>query len=241
MSKNKIHPCKRWSSASRTLEEKNQKDDEEAAIGKGCCCSESASVLTVWKKSSMGFQGTDGFTVFDECGKLCFRVENYTRYKQGRFGINGGCGALVLMDGAGKPLLTLKPQLFSLQHRWNAYRGIDCNSDRSQRLQPFVFSMRKKSMFAHQNEADVFMGDAKSPDFRIEGSFRRRSCKIKRFEDGEVIARISRKKVSNMTVVLLSDEVFSLVVAPGFSRELVMGFVLVLDRICGNKYIPSLC
>ena len=65
-----------------------------------------SAVLTVWKRSSMTFQGTDGFTVFDQHGKLAFRVDNYSR-KKGH--VKGG---LVLMDGAGKALLTLKPQVF---------------------------------------------------------------------------------------------------------------------------------
>lgn len=66
---------------------------------------ERPSVLTVWKRSSMSFQGTDGFTVFDHHGRLAFRVDNYSR--------KNSCvkGGLVLMDGAGKALLTLKPQV----------------------------------------------------------------------------------------------------------------------------------
>lgn len=65
-------------------------------------------VLTVWKRSSMSFQGTDGFTVYDRNGRLAFRVDNYSRRRRR--------GALVLMDGDGNPLLTLKPQVceFSL-------------------------------------------------------------------------------------------------------------------------------
>lgn len=65
------------------------------------------STLTVWKRSSMSFQGTDGFTVFDQQGRLVFRVDNYSR--------NHRCVAasgLVLMDGAGNALLSLKPQVY---------------------------------------------------------------------------------------------------------------------------------
>nr|CAB3488907.1 unnamed protein product [Digitaria exilis] len=32
------------------------------------------AVYTVWKRSSMGFQGTDGFSVYDADGALAFRV-----------------------------------------------------------------------------------------------------------------------------------------------------------------------
>lgn len=67
-------------------------------------------VLTVWKRSSMTFQGTDGFTVIDSSGGLAFRVDNYSR-KECRGGGGGGGRGVVLMDGHGKPLLTLKPQV----------------------------------------------------------------------------------------------------------------------------------
>jgi hypothetical protein len=65
------------------------------------------AVLTVWKRSSMTFQGTDGFTVFDHRGRLAFRVDNYSR----KSSCITGSGGLVLMDGAGNALLTLKPQV----------------------------------------------------------------------------------------------------------------------------------
>lgn len=62
-------------------------------------------MLTVWKRSSMTFQGTDGFTVFDTHGRLVFRVDNYSR--KNRY----AGGGLILMDGVGNALLTLKPQV----------------------------------------------------------------------------------------------------------------------------------
>jgi hypothetical protein len=40
------------------------------------------AVYTVWKRSSMGFQGTDGFSVYDATGSLAFRVDNYSRRRK---------------------------------------------------------------------------------------------------------------------------------------------------------------
>nr|CAB3490761.1 unnamed protein product [Digitaria exilis] len=62
------------------------------------------AVYTVWKRSSMGFQGTDGFSVYDADGALAFRVDNYSRRRK-LF-----AGELLLMDGHGAPLLALRPQ-----------------------------------------------------------------------------------------------------------------------------------
>ncbi|KAF5181993.1 Lurp-one-related 5-like, partial [Thalictrum thalictroides] len=64
----------------------------------------SPRVLTVWNRSSMSFQGTNGFTVFNSEGKLVFRVDNYSKKSRCLM------GGIVLMDGAGKAILTLKPQ-----------------------------------------------------------------------------------------------------------------------------------
>ncbi|KAL5539053.1 hypothetical protein UlMin_042292 [Ulmus minor] len=201
----------------------------------------SSSVLTVWKKSSMSFQGTDGFTVFDSAGRLAFRVDNYSR--------KNSCvkGGLVLMDGAGRPLITLKPQVFSMQNQWNGYRGEDKSSTK-------VFSMTRRSKSLLFNggdklsEAEVFLegscrnsskdDDKEAPDFKIHGCFWRRNCKI-RNRRGEVVANIARKKVNNN--IVLGDDVFSLVVQPGFDAELIMAFVIILDRISAKPYAPVLC
>ncbi|KAK9054862.1 hypothetical protein SSX86_025941 [Deinandra increscens subsp. villosa] len=226
------------------------------------------TTLTVWKRSSMSFQGTDGFTVYDHHGRLAFRVDNYSRKNGwscsslatnggGRNG-DGGGAALVLMDGSGQPLLTLKPQNFSFQSQWNGciYREDENGASKKDKR---IFAMRKpsSSLFVFgrtenqqaQCEAEVFFNDHMQPDYRIEGSFWNRNCKIRSTASGEVTAKITRKRTcsgdisssSNSTMVL-SEEVFSLMVKPGFDPQLVMAFVVVLDRICSRPFFtPLMC
>ena len=56
--------------------------------------------LLVWKKSLL--LNCSGFTVFDSKGELVFRVDNYgTDHREG----------IVLMDAAGKPLLTMRKKV----------------------------------------------------------------------------------------------------------------------------------
>ncbi|KAL8206011.1 hypothetical protein R6Q57_009562 [Mikania cordata] len=222
----------------------------------------------------MSFQGTDGFTVYDRHGRLAFRVDNYSREngwscssiaaKGGGINGDGGAAALVLMDGSGKPLLTLKPQNFSFQSQWNGciYKEDNNKTVRKDRR---IFVMRRPSTtwFAFrtttqsqksQCEAEVFFnhqtvepeGYMKStqPDYRIEGSFRNRNCKIRRTASGEVVAKILRKKTTMVSggSMVLSEEVFSLVVKPGFDPQLIMAFVVILDRICVKpNYTPFMC
>jgi uncharacterized protein YxjI len=51
----------------------------------------------------MGFQGTDGFSIYDTADALAFRVDNYLRRSK------IFTDELLLMDGQGAPLLTLRP------------------------------------------------------------------------------------------------------------------------------------
>ncbi|XP_072976142.1 protein LURP-one-related 5-like [Typha angustifolia] len=195
--------------------------------------SDEPSVYTVWKKSSMAFHGMDGFSVYDSSGGLAFRVDNYSRRNR--------CFTteVLLMDGDGRALLALRPQILSMHNQWNGYKGEEGWNKRSR---SHVFSMRRCSILQSTDEAEVFMGspDNKSqmPSFLIEGCFWRRCCKV-RGSEGKEVARICRKKVG--TSVVLGDDVFSLVVQPGADCELIMAFVVIMDRICQKPFTPLMC
>ncbi|WVZ88228.1 hypothetical protein U9M48_034771 [Paspalum notatum var. saurae] len=218
---------------------------------------------TVWKRSSMGFQGTDGFCVYDAAGALAFRVDNYSRRRK------LSAGELLLMDGRGTPLLALRPQLLSLHDRWNCYiaapeESLDVEKKPSSPTpQQQVFTMGKCSALTSSDDAEVYMSSssarssssssgrrlsckhpeaaAAEPGYRVEGSFSRRSCKIRRGSDGREAARIVRKKAgvaSRPAVATLGDDVFSLVVRPGVDAATIMAIVVVMDRICHRPYTP---
>ncbi|KAL6653305.1 hypothetical protein ACP70R_008883 [Stipagrostis hirtigluma subsp. patula] len=198
---------------------------------------------TVWKRSSMGFQGTDGFSVYDAAGALAFRVDNYSRRRK-LF-----AGELLLMDGRGSPLLALRPQILSMHDQWNCYKASEEGQGKRTRSQQ-LFSMRKCSVLQRGHEAEVFMSGCSTasdhagqqvPSFWVDGCFRRRSCKI-RSSDGEEVARITRKKAEAASNSLtLGDDVFSLVVQPNVDCTMIMAFVVVLDRICWRPYSPMMC
>uniref|UniRef100_A0ACD5YBT7 Uncharacterized protein n=1 Tax=Avena sativa TaxID=4498 RepID=A0ACD5YBT7_AVESA len=202
---------------------------------------------TVWMRSSMGFQGTDGFSVYDAGGALAFRVDNYSRRRK------IFAGELTLMDGHGAPLLSLRPQIISMHDQWNCYTVPEEGQTKRQQL----FSMRKCSVLQSNREAEVYMSSAcattssspasdHAPSLWIEGCFRRRSCKIRRASDGEEVARIARKKAgaagsTGKAPLMLSDDVFSLVVQPDIDCAMIMALVVVLDRICWRPYTPLIC
>ncbi|KAL6640533.1 hypothetical protein ACP70R_021656 [Stipagrostis hirtigluma subsp. patula] len=213
------------------------------------------AVYTVWKRSSMGFQGTDGFCVYDAAGRLAFRVDNYSRRRK-LF-----AGELLLMDGQGTPLLSLRPQLLSLHNRWNCYtateEGIDTKQSPVSQQQQQLFTMRKCLALQTSDEAEVYMTTspgaaspglswrdqkAPAPSFRVEGCFSKRNCKILG-SDGQEAARILRKNagVASRPVTTLGDDVFSLVVRPRVDAATIMAIVVVMDRICHKPYAPMVC
>ncbi|CAD6268592.1 unnamed protein product [Miscanthus lutarioriparius] len=226
-----------------------------------------SAVYTVWKRSSMGFQGTDGFCVYDAAGRLAFRVDNYSR----RWKLCAG--ELLLMDGQGTPLLSLRPQLLSLHDRWNCYTAtedaaVDKKASSTSPAQQQVFTMsRCSALRSSSDNAEVHMSSSRAgsaaaassssstlsckqpqavatvPGYRVEGSFSRRSCKIRHGSDGREAARITRKSagVASRPVATLGDDVFSLVVQPGVDVATVMAIVVVMDRICRRQYTPMVC
>ncbi|BAF29039.1 protein LURP-one-related 5 [Oryza sativa Japonica Group] len=216
---------------------------QDAAAAAASTAAPRAAVYTVWKRSSMGFQGTDGFSVYDDAGSLAFRVDNYSRRRK-LFS-----GDLLLMDGHGSPLLALTPQIISMHDQWNCYRASEEGQGKRARSQQ-LFSMRKCSVMQSSHEAEVHMSGCTHassdrtghvPAFSIEGSFKRRSCKI-RNSGGEEVARITRKKAGAASLSLtLAEDVFSLEVQPNVDCAMIMAFVIVLDRICWKPYTPMIC
>ncbi|CAD6258629.1 unnamed protein product [Miscanthus lutarioriparius] len=204
------------------------------------------AVYTVWKRSSMGFHGTDGFSVYDAAGSLAFRVDNYSCRRK-LF-----AGELLLMDGRGAPLLALRPQILSMRDQWNCYRASSEESSGDKTSFPrrqHLFSMRKCSLVKGTDEAEVYMASGSGaqqlvPSFTVQGSFWRRSCKI-RSGDSEEVARITRKKAGAAAAasepVTLGEDVFSLTVMPDADCAMVMAFVVVMDRICQRPYKPLMC
>lgn len=70
-------------------------------------------------------------------------------------------------------------------------------------------------------------------EYQIEGCFGNRCCTIYN-SVREPMAEIKRKVDTSANVVLTKD-VFSLCLKPGFDAAFAMGLVLVLDRINGDE------
>ncbi|PKU78585.1 Protein LURP-one-related 8 [Dendrobium catenatum] len=194
---------------------------------------------TVWKKSSMSFVGSDGFSVYDGEGKLAFRVDNYSR----RISIFlvSFCswmqleGHFCLSDLRRITQLIASTQIMSMYDQWKGYRGSDGSNSKT-KFKSHLFTMRRRSFVRNNDDiVEVIMsaggGDcaAMAADFTIEGNFKKRSCKI-RARGGQVLALMTPKQVSPSMV--LGKDVFSLFIEEDACPELIMALIVIMDRIC---------
>ncbi|RAL41355.1 hypothetical protein DM860_010149 [Cuscuta australis] len=177
--------------------------------------------LTV-RKTSLFFAG-DGFSAYDCAGRLVFRVDTYGPDARDR-------SEVVLMDAAGKCLLTVRRKRPSLHNRWEGYKG-----ERAEGQKP-IFSVRRSSIIG-RSSVTVEVYNNPSEEYTIEGSFAHRSCAIYG-ADKECVAEI-RRKVDLSANVVLGKDVFSLALNPGFDGAFAMGLVLVLDQIDGADYFNN--
>ncbi|KAF0918576.1 hypothetical protein E2562_025168 [Oryza meyeriana var. granulata] len=166
-------------------------------------------VLTVWRKSLLF--NCHGFTVFDANGNLAFRVDCYASSTRR--------AEVVLMDVAGKPLLTIRRKRLSLADSWVIYDGDGATT-------PLLSVRRHVGLRASKALAHVtpLSSSLPLPDaYVVEGSYGRRSCAV-RDARGEAVAEVRRKES-------VGDDVFRLVAEPRLGAPLAMGIVIAIDEM----------
>ncbi|RLM69932.1 protein LURP-one-related 8-like [Panicum miliaceum] len=170
---------------------------------------EPPAVLTVWRKSLLF--NCHGFTVFDAKGDLAFRVDCYAASRRR--------AEVVLMDVAGKPLLTVRRKRLSLTDHWVIYDG-----DGTAR--PLLSVRRHVSLRSSGKAlAHVTPHASAAAEYVVEGSYGRRACAV-RDARGDAVAEVRRKES-------VGDDVFRLVADPRLGASLAMGLVIALDEMFG--------
>jgi len=175
----------------------------------------SATTLTVWKKSLVF--SCNGFTVFNSSGNLVFRVDSYPSDPKGE---------VLLMDAAGRALLTMRRKRLSLQNEWQGFPG------EFRDAQNPLFVVRRASLrISSKNTAEVYVrssAKSKKPSYRVEGCYAERSFTLLN-SFNEVVAEVKPKQVRSD--IRLGGDVFNLTVRPGYNQAFVMGLIIVLDEI----------
>ncbi|CAN6348819.1 unnamed protein product [Urochloa humidicola] len=187
---------------------------------------EPPAVLTVWRKSLLF--NCDGFTVFDSKGNLAFRVDCYGSGGRRR-------SEVVLMDAAGKPLLTLRRKKLSsllLAEQWVIYDG---DADAAQGKSKPLLSVRRHASLRSSGKTLAHVTSLTSSSaFVVEGSYGRRACAVRDARGDAVVAEVRRKES-------VGDDVFRLVADPKrLGAPLAMGLVIALDEMFAGGSARSL-
>ncbi|XP_008788144.2 protein LURP-one-related 8-like [Phoenix dactylifera] len=173
-----------------------------------------AAMLTVWRKSLLF--NCRGFTVFDAKGSLVFRVDNYGSESKGE---------VVLMDAAGKPLLTIRRKKLSLGDHWLIYDGEEAVNPR--------FSVKRHlNLFHSKALVHVAPCGGGGACYDVEGSYSQRSC-VAYGERRRPVAEVRRKEAAAGGVAFGTD-VFRLVVQTELDASIAMAIVIVLDQMFGS-------
>ncbi|PWZ31601.1 Protein LURP-one-related 8 [Zea mays] len=197
---------------------------------------EPPTVLTVWRKSLLF--NCDGFTVYDARGDLAFRVDSYDATGRRR-------AEVVLMDGAGTPLLTVrrKRRLGVLAEHWVIYDG-DAAAEAKETPSRPLLSVRRHRASSSSSKAKAkalahvtplpasssslsgYRRATAEASYVMEGSYGRRACVVRDRAHGDaVVAEVSRKEAA------VGDDVFRLVADPRLGATLAMGLVIALDEM----------
>ncbi|CAI0421816.1 unnamed protein product [Linum tenue] len=184
-------------------------------------------VLTVWKKSLLF--NCNGFTVFDARGNLVFRVDNY-------MAASGNNGEILLMDAAGKPLLTSRRKRMSLTESWLVFEGETTTNPK--------FCVRKKAMSVLNPKCLAQVshcgGNNNNLVYEIEGSYAQRRCTMYDSKR-RIVAEIRQKEAACGGGVAFGFDVFRLIVRPDMmDTSLAMALVILLDQMFGSSRRSSL-
>ncbi|KAI3994052.1 hypothetical protein MKX01_012309 [Papaver californicum] len=178
-------------------------------------------VLTVWKKSLLF--NCNGFTVFDTKGNLVFRVDNYQSGKK----------EIVLMDGIGKSLLTIRRMKLSLSDNWMVFDGENS-------VNPRFLVKKHVNFLTSKNSAHVIsctQSNNKNLTYEIIGSYAQR-CVAVYDNKKRLVAEIQRKEAK--AGVSFGGDVFKLIVQPQLDKTVAMALVILMEQMFGLRRSISL-
>ncbi|KAJ4951701.1 hypothetical protein NE237_028533 [Protea cynaroides] len=183
-------------------------------------CSASQVVLTVRKRPHVVNGG--GFVVTDCSQKIIFRLDGC--------GTLGTKGELILRGADGEFLLLIRKkgsmfEALGIHRQWKGYKVDDEGAEK------LVFSLKEPNSFLVKN-IKVNVGhkrcNIKDWDFEIRGSFPDKSCAIVD-SSGKTVAQVGVRKEAQMMMV--SKDLYQVVVQPGFDQAFLCGVIAVLDNI----------
>ncbi|XP_042507007.1 protein LURP-one-related 6-like [Macadamia integrifolia] len=186
-------------------------------------CSASQVILTVRRRPRVVNGG--GFVVTDCSQKIIFKVDDC--------GTLGTKGEVILRDAEGEPVLLIRRkegmfQALGIHRQWKGYM-VDYEG-----AEKLVFSLKEPHSFhARNNSIRVNVGSKrynvnKDWDFEVRGFFPDKACAIID-STGNTVAKVEVQK--EVQLMMVSKDLYQVVVQPGFDQAFVFGVIAVLDNI----------
>ncbi|KAK3227450.1 hypothetical protein Dsin_007312 [Dipteronia sinensis] len=161
---------------------------------------------------------TDGnFVVQDIKGNILFKVKGALMSIRDRH---------VLLDAAGKPLVTLRQKIMSAHARWQVFRGESTNS------KDLIFTAKRSSMFQLKTKLDVFLANNTKEDvcdFKVKGSWSERSCVVYAGESDAIVAQMHKKYT--VQSILMGKDKFLVKVYPNIDYVFIIALIVILEGI----------
>ncbi|PIN19702.1 hypothetical protein CDL12_07606 [Handroanthus impetiginosus] len=118
------------------------------------------------------------FVVNDVNGNLLFKVKGSLLSLHGR---------RVILDVAGRPIVTLRRKILSAHSRWQVFRGD------SSEAKDLIFSAKRSSMIQYKTKLHVFLANNTSDDvcdYTVKGSWFEKSCVVYAGDSSTIVAQI---------------------------------------------------
>eukprot|EP01018_Ginkgo_biloba_P036916 Gb_03485 [translate_table: standard] len=184
-------------------------------VGSKFCTPDNTLVLTVQKTRNKTCSGGD-LVVNDPDGHLFLRVDGRAcSFRDNR----------VLRNASGKPIITLRRKILSINNQWEAFRGEKTESAN------LLFRARTSCPLQLKTSVNVYMADNTEEEqwnFKVKGDYIERSAIF--YYGARIIAELSRKRASNCNA-LLGRDTFLITIHPGVDYAFIVALVAVLDEI----------
>ncbi|URD79481.1 hypothetical protein MUK42_05149 [Musa troglodytarum] len=128
----------------------------------------------------------------------------------------------VVVDASGKPVISMQQKLRSVHDRWLVFEG---NSSDPKYL---LFSVKRSSALQLKTELDVFLAanaEEEVCDFKMKGSFRKRSCTVYKGDSSTVVAQMSKEH--KLVNALVSKDAFGVAVNPNADYAFITALAII--------------
>ncbi|CAI9087278.1 OLC1v1021313C1 [Oldenlandia corymbosa var. corymbosa] len=143
-------------------------------VGPQYCLPRPVDLIIVRKLMTL----TDDFMVTDVAKNTMFKVKGKF------FSLHD---KRVLLDAAGRPVITLSHKVFTAHSRWQVFRG------ESSHPADLLFTAKTSSMIQLKTKLNVYLANRKSEDFcdfKVHGSWTDRSCVVYVGESSTIAAQV---------------------------------------------------